>query len=293
MFGLPIWLWVILVVAAVVVIWLQRFQSRYRAMCRTVRDELVQVLKDKYPEIEVAWSQQGNLMVQSKTTGARMLDMADVYVAVGRLPGMGRDPEARARVYQSYAQALSPPALNTIRPLSLTTHGDQIRPQLVKPEFLRQFSADAGLLHTSLPGLGLETVYVLDLPQGRPYLAEQDRIDLGLDAARVHRRALDNLRKDFPAQMIAEPVARESASAVQFGDTFDAARLLVIPEFLQAGQELVALIPHRDVLLLLPATIAKDQNKMRQGMQVLQECKDHQPLLDRPVRVTQNGIEAI
>ena len=55
MFGLPIWLWVILVVAAVVVIWLQRFQSRYRAMCRTVRDELVQVLKDKYPEIEVAW----------------------------------------------------------------------------------------------------------------------------------------------------------------------------------------------------------------------------------------------
>jgi hypothetical protein len=88
------------------------------------------------------------------------------------------------------------------------------------------------------------------------------------------------------------PMEQESASAIQANDLFNAARLLVLPEFLKPGQELVALIPHRDLLLLAPASLLQDENKLREGMRAL-DCASHPPLLDRPIRVSSEGFEVV
>jgi hypothetical protein len=98
MFGFPSWLLAIivaLVILAGVPLW---FYSRYKAMCRTVRDELSNFLKSNYPDGQLCWQPLGNLEIQTPNGGHRVIDMANVYVAVGRLPGMGRDPAARARL---------------------------------------------------------------------------------------------------------------------------------------------------------------------------------------------------
>ena len=69
-------------------------------------------------------------------------------------------------------------------------------------------------LFSSVPGLGLVTVYVLDLPHGRRYLTEQDASDLGLDAAGTHRLALENLRQNFPREMVTDALAGDGGTAV-------------------------------------------------------------------------------
>src|SRR5205085_10145696 len=98
--------------------------------------------------------------------------------------------------------------------------------------------------------------------------------------------------RDFPSDMVANALKGGSGSAIQLADGFDAARLLLVPESLQPGQELVALIPHRDMLLLLPGETADDPNKLREGLRQL-ECKDHPSLLARPARVTRDGFQLI
>jgi hypothetical protein len=279
MLGLPVWIWVIagaLVIVAAVARW---FYSRYRAMCRTVRDELARFLESNYPGVQLTWLPQGDLELRAANDGHRVLDMADVYAAVGRLPGMGRDPVARATIYQR--------VLDTSGPLVLSLHGKRIKPLLIPVQFLNRAVSGPQM---PIPGLGLVVVYALDLPGNPRVLVEQDRQELGIELPELHRLALDNLRKDFPAQLVLDAMVGKSGSAFQGADFFNAARLLLIPEFLQSHQELIALVPHRDILVLLPGSARHEEGKLRESMQQLQE-RNHPPVLDRPVLVTHSGFE--
>jgi hypothetical protein len=217
----------------------------------------------------------------------RVWEMADVYADVARLPGMGADPAQRAAVYRQAGAALLAPAAGA--PLNAETHGAWIKPQLVTPEGPSGVSAGSGLVRLPLEELGLVTVYVLDLPSGGRYLTEGDLAALGLDEAGVHRLALDNLGKAFPREMVSTALSGEG-SAVQFNDSFDAARLLLIPDLLEEGQEVIALAPHRDMLLLVPAE--QDPEMLREGLKQL-GCEGHPALLDQPVQVTNQGFRLL
>jgi hypothetical protein len=293
MSGIPTWLWVTAVILAIPIVAIWLFVSRFRKMCRTVRLEIGEYLKQNLPELEVVREQQGNLVLRNREGAENVWEMADIYTAVGRLPGMGRDPQARARVYEQAVRLLLNPGPDRSQPLSLATHGDQIKLHLVSPEVVRQNAPPSGVPSTPIPGLGgLLAVYVLELPDGLCYLSEKDRNLLGIDVEELHRLALENLRRDFPRQMVDEVRAGGNPTAIQFQDCFNAARLLVIPGFLQGEEELIVLAPHRDMLLLLPAALGQDSNKLKEALETL-KCDEHPPLLDRPVRVTHNGFEII
>lgn len=293
MLGLPVWFWVIFAIAAlpVLVVWL--FYSRFRKMCRAVRQEIGQYLREQHPEFEVVGERQGNLVVRHKDGAERVWEMADVYAAVGRLPGMGADPAARRGIYARAVEQFLNPKPDRSQPLSLATHGDSIKLHLVTAEFLKQATHPSGIPHMPVPGLGgLLAVYLLDLADGLCYLSEKDRGLLGIDTAEMHRLALEHLRRDFPRQMVSDVLTGGNPSAIQFQDSLNATRLLLIPECLQQNEELIALIPHRDMLLLLPAAMRQEPGKLEQAVQTL-ECGNHPRLLDRPVRVTRDGFEVI
>jgi hypothetical protein len=281
MFGFPLWLWLIAGAVVIVAALARWFSSRYKAMCRTVREELSKRLESNYPDGQLSWQPLGNLDVCTANGGHSVIDMADVYVAVGRLPGMGRDPAERARIYQQ--------VLDRSGPLALSSHGSRIKPLLIPHRFL---NAEVASPRTPLPGLGLFVVYALDLPGNPRFLLEQDREELGTEIPELHRLALDNLRKDFPQQLVVVAVAGEQGTAFQANDYFNAARLLLVPEFLEPTQELIALIPHRDILVLLPGRVRQDEGKLRESMRAL-ECGNHPPVLDRPILVTQSGFELV
>src|SRR5207302_1243249 len=150
------WLWVILAVVVVVFGVVRRFYTRFRGMCRGVREELSAYLPKVHPQLEVIGEQQGNLVVRMEDGTERAWEMADVYAAVARLSGMGADPQARAAIYQQAVDALVQSGSAAAGPLALATHGASIRPQLVRPESL---APDADVVRTPVPALGLVVIY--------------------------------------------------------------------------------------------------------------------------------------
>jgi hypothetical protein len=289
MLGLPVGVWVMLGIVVVLAVLARVFYSRWRGMCRSVREDLTRLLPEKHPEAKVLREEMGNLVVQMQDGSERVWEMADVYAEVARLPGMGRDPQDRTRVYHNAVTALLAPS-GEAGPLSLATHGEWIKPLLVPQQALEQSSSDEAL-HTPLPELGLAVLYVLDVPKGRRHLTRQDGAALGMDAGAVHRLALDNLGENFPREMV-QGALEGNGSAVQFGDSLDATRLLLVPGCLQPGQEVLALAPHRDMLLLLPASMLDDPEKLQEGLSMV-GCEGHPALLQRPVRVTHTGFQLV
>lgn len=289
MLGLPPWAWILLAVIVFLFLRARAYYTRFRGACRTVREELAVYVREHCPGAEVLREEMGNLVIRMPDGVERLWEMADLYAEVVRLPGMGGDPPARQALYRRAAAEFFPVAPDAGRPLRREEHGPGIRPQLLRPDDLPAVEV---LVRRPLPELGLDEVFVLHLPVGNRYLTAVDLGDLRLDVEGVHALALENLRKDFPGDMVATARTSESGSAVQFGDSFDAARLLLIPEHLEPGEAVVALVPHRDLLVLLPAAILEDRANFDQGLAEL-ACEDHPPLLRQGVRVTREGFERV
>ena len=80
----------------------------------------------------------------------------------------------------------------------------------------------------------------------------------------------------------------DSASArVKLMDSFDAARLLLVPQVLEPEEALVAIVPDRDTLFLAP--LPRDENWS--SLRRLAHATDGPALLDRPLKVTRVGFE--
>lgn len=284
---MPGWLWVVLAVVVLLFLAVRSFYARFRGMCRRTREEVTQLVQRDYPLVQVLREERGNLVVQHNGE-ERVWEMAELYSSVARLPGMGADPAGRQRLYQQAARAMFAPKVEG--PLSRAEHGGLIKPQLLPPGGLA--SLPTAILHEEIPGLGLMLAYVVDAPPGNRYLTEQDRADLGLSPDELHALALANLGRDFPRDVLAQPLTANSGSALQLSDGFDAARLLLLPGNLGPGETLLALVPHRDMLLLLPASMEDEPERLRQGVEML-TCEHHSALLQQPVRVSSDGFQRL
>lgn len=288
---MPGWLWVVLAVIVIPVALVALVYSRYRRMCRIVRQEIGQLLRENHPDVAVVGERQGNLVVQLPGGAERVWEMESVYAAVGRT-WVQSTPESRAQVYAREADQFVNPRPDPSQPVSLAVHGNWLRPQLVTTEAYKQ-SAPSGAPYTPVPGVdGLVTVYLLEVSDGLRYVSETDRDRLGIDTAELHRRALEPLRRNLPRQMVSDVLRTGNPSAIQFGDTFNATRLLLLPELLHDGEELLALIPHRDMLVLLPPALRQEPDKLDAACKAL-ACGDHPPLFERPLRVTCHGFETV
>jgi len=284
---MPGWPWVLFILT-VLLIGVRSFYTRFRGVCRRTREELQELLRRDYPGVEVLREERGDLIVRSGAQ-EQVWEMADLYSAVAQLPGMGRDPQARQRLYQQAARTMFAPKME--EPLDRERHGALIKPQLLPPDGSDGVPVSP-IQSAELPGLGLKLGYVVDVPGGPRYLTEQDRMTLGLSPRELHDLALTNLARDFPRDLIIQPLRANTGSAIQFSDGFDAARLLLLPGYLQAGEAVLAFVPHRDMLMLLPEAMQEDPERFRQGLQLL-ACDGHPPLLRQPVRVTSTGFQLL
>ena len=89
------------------------------------------------------------------------------------------------------------------------------------------------------------------------------------------------------ADLVREAVDRGSVVSVKQLDTYDAARLLLLPDLLQEGEALVAAVPDRDTLVFLKEPPGGRVEEI-QGLLVSTSDK---PLLKKALRVTNRGIE--
>lgn len=102
---------------------------------------------------------------------------------------------------------------------------------------------------------------------------------IGLRSRQRWRQALvDHLRRTAPRH--------RDRGLIKTCDSFDAARLLLVPGYLEAGETLVALIPDRDTLVLTTPPADDDWA----GLRTLAGTADGDPLYTEPLVVTSAGI---
>jgi len=191
--------------------------------------------------------------------------------------------EARKQVFDDYASSLKAMGPSEV-PLRIETDGKRIRPRLLLPAYLEEFP---WIAHQPLGKTGLEVAYVLDSKESVRYLNAANLKELRLDMSSVHKLALANLAQTLPKKEIRRALEKQEVVTIQRMDSFDAARLLLVPGALKPGESLAAMIPDRDALYLAPLPSDGDWGNLRQ----LAAAADGPPLFNRPLKVTQAGFE--
>ena len=82
------------------------------------------------------------------------------------------------------------------------------------------------------------------------FLVDGDLKALGLSQAELSAQAKKNLARTTSVEMLRGGLT--ALLAVNTGDSFDAARLLLVPDALRPGEAVAASVPDRDLLILSP-----------------------------------------
>jgi uncharacterized protein YtpQ (UPF0354 family) len=269
--GVPLWAWILGAVGVVLLL----VRHSLRSYRREVRVQFMDWLERHHPNWTVKALDGHRLSVDIPTLGELTIGLDRLFGQIART----RDRSARARAphFEAFARPLADQVITPEK------DAERLRPRLVTPEWLAAVPADQPVVHRPLGDTTLSIAYVLDSPQTVTFVTERQRAQLGLDPEALHQRALENLRPTLPAQVVRSALEGK-LSTLKSGDSFDAARLLLVPEHLAEGESLAACVPDRDTLVLLPAP---DDWETLVPLAVIVAGP---PLLPRPLCVTRSGV---
>jgi hypothetical protein len=252
---------------------------------RAVRRQVIDELREHHPEVTVLRESGGSLELTLSDGAPGTLNLYNLYTAIAAGP---REPDIQQEAIRAFVTGALSGIEEARQPLSLAKHGDRLMPRLADLGFVKDAAAHGrSLVHLPTTVAGLVTIYVLDGEQSVMYLGEDRLVELALDAQALHERALANLRRKPIAEIVRSAIARKQVAVVKVGDSYDAARLLLVPEALAEGEELVAVVPDRETLGLLPVPSGDAWAAVRK---LARTPASPYRLLDRPLRVTQAGF---
>jgi uncharacterized protein YtpQ (UPF0354 family) len=276
-----------------------------------VATELEAFLRAELPGHAVAWADADSLSVTKPgESGGALLAVDNVRQKVAAAQEGGEDAAARRAVYASYLAVLRD---MEAEPATATADAARLLPRLVSQGYLAGIAESGGdpISTRPLAGTHLHVAYVLDSPSHVRFVNAKHLESLGLTREALEQRALENLRQ-MPVKLVPlstqqprEGTLAEAVSLVVEGgegvlllsqDTFDAARLLLLPSLLSGTQGLAALAPERDGLVLLPLPPGDAQwAQVRQmGQGLYEQSKQRgQPLSAVPLRVTAAGVAQV
>ena len=273
---------------AVAVVGLAVFIFLWASFRHEFRRQFIEYLKEKRPDIEVVRQSMSRLEVRSEQHGDGTMFLQNLY---GQLAALRPDsPEGRRQVFQRLLSTLEEQMDSADAKLDLETHGDRILPRLATPAFFKGLPGGIEVPRTPLGDTGLFVTYVLDSEHSVMHLTQEHLSELELDLAALHQRALENLQKRFPSDLVRGVLKDRQLQVFKAGDTFDAARILLLPQFLQPGQEIAAAIPDRDTLCIAAAPADDDWSAFEE---LAAKPGGGHPLLSRPVKVTRSSFTVV
>lgn len=215
----------------------------------------------------------------------------EVSISLDRVRQMVRDDASdqaeRDAIYAHFAQLVSE-ATGGPEIQSLERDGHRLRPRIVPPEFYQTMKRGNSPVARALPELSLWIVYAIDSPHSVSFLFESHLARLGADQDQVHKIAMSNLGTASFRGVIRELLEKRNAVNTRAGDSYDAARLLLLPEYLNEGEQLAACIPDRDTLFVCPVPRGDDWTGMAEIAKI---PASDRLILDRPILVTRRGFE--
>jgi hypothetical protein len=285
MLSLPWWALVILAVVAVV-FYARRAARGWRA---GFRGEFIAHLKRAAPEFEVVAERDDELEIRGPNGSTGTLRLDRLYAEGAKIPS--GEAAARDDLFGHFARALREGG--SIDALDAERDRARVMPRIVADDFLEGLRADGmrstgktlPAVPTGVPGLSL--VFVLDSETSVAYLTDDLLAELKLAPGDALAMAKENLGRSVDVVPIVRSVLEKGALVmVKSFDSYDAARVLLVPACLAEGQELAAVIPDRDTLGLTRAPADGDWS----GLRKLARTPAGDVLWREPLRVTRNGI---
>ncbi len=280
---LPWWAWV-LIVLGIVIFLFARAGKTWRA---SIREELLAYFARSAPELEMEVQGERQIAVRRSGGEEGTLYLHNLLRDLALLKG--DDPAEREVFYERLLDTYR----EEISALELDPERDRTRilPRLVTDrihaEMLRQAPIEIPSADFGVPGL--VAVFVLDSEHSVRYLDVESLPELGLTVEQALELAKDNLRESLPANLVQGTVRDGDINVVKSMDTYDAARLLLLPEQLGEGEAVVALIPDRDTLALAQVPGDGDWKSLRK----LARNAAGEPLWTRPILVRPDGFSAV
>lgn len=239
-------------------------------------------IAEEYPELPVDADAEGVLRIHRTIDDDR-----PIVVNVARMAARLPDPSTRNQreaAYDIWIQVLG--TILEARPVD-ATWGARLLPRLVTPGWLVGSPDGPELVAREVEGLGLYCALVFDFPESVRFVTPEDLERLGMDAAEAHARAHENFRGRLPADVVREQLRDPKVTTFHAIDSYEAARILLLPELLEPGEAVGAAIPDRDSLVLFPVESSIEMGR------ALAAGDGPDVLLDRPVRVTREGFELL
>lgn len=270
---MKILMWLALALVAFVALGVMAMFSRRASLRRELRAYLAQ----KHPDLTVAEETSHSLVLQ-RSTGEHLgtLSLHRVY------RDAPEDEGSRHALYDALIASL----LEGIDHLGDADRA-HVLPRIVNDAFLSGARAQIRDVPALPLGVGdLWVVFVLDRKNSVAYLDRRHLSALSLDEGSALRLAKENLSRSFDAAVVRKALEEPNLNVMKALDSYDAARLLLVPDCLKPGEALAALIPDKDTLVLMPAPRAGDWSSLGK----LAKAAAGEPLYPRPLLVTSTGL---
>jgi hypothetical protein len=266
-----------------------------RSWRRAAREELVAYLATHAPEVTVAAVHPNRLelrLAEPGADGVATFFLFNTYQQLAAVsePDAAAATAARHAIFDVVVQSIRE-SLKGLDGLEAATERANVLPRLLDDAALASMRgrlASSGKALPSMPSgvAGLSVVFVLDRPTTVAYLTEDLLAQLELTPAEALDVARANLARTFGRDVVRQAVGSRNVNIIKSCDTFDAARLLLVPGYLEPGESLVALVPDRDTLVLTAPPADGDWAPLRQ----LARANACDRLWAEPLVVTADGI---
>lgn len=248
-------------------------------------DAFVRYVARERPQWRVGGVKSGWLLIELSEDNPAELSVDRIRIAAGKGPENGKECQ---EIFRQFVSILDEAARKPV-PLTLEADSARLWPRIVSDSSHNQLKQRLTPVSRRIHELGLWVVYAVDSEYSVSFLSEKQLAQLGIDEEQLYAIALKNLAKDRFGEIVRAVHGGNKAVNCKSGDSYDAARLLLIPDCLEDGQAIAACIPDRDTLIICP------EPKNEQGWATLAKVakipdSDHL-IVDRPIRVTRKGFE--
>lgn len=251
----------------------------------TLRRELVDFIAETFPQFEVTEQRDDSLVAIGPEGGAHQLFFANIYSAVNSLTE--NTGENRREIYDSFTRAMN--STESLIDSTAERLAKQLMPRIIHTDHLRGMlsQVEVPIPHRTLGAMPLVVVYVIDLPESVAFVNAETAEKLEMKEAEMYDRSLRNLDPEGVFSQNVREFKSGHIAVVKTGDSFDAARLLLVPAAMPEDLTICAAIPDRDTLVL---AVMEDESVFEAVDQMAKIPGSERLIYDHAIEVRSNGF---
>ena len=256
-----------------------------RVSISVLRRELIDFITEKFSDFEVTEQRSDSVIAVGPEGGEHQIFLANIHTAVNDLEE--NTLENRNRIYDTFTRAMA--STETLIDSPGEQLATQLMPRIIHMDQLRGMMDQIGVAipHRTLGAMPLVVVYVIDLPESVAFVNDETALKLQMTEAEMYDRGLRNLDPEGVFGKKVEQFESGQIAVVKTGDSYDAARLLLVPQSMDPNMTICAAIPDRDTLVMA----VMDTDSVFESVDQMAKIPGSDRLIyDQAIEVTSTGF---